>query len=72
MEAWRIAEALHSVRHLLVVLEQMTEEELVRAIALEEETLRRKSILERLRRRARVLALKTHDATLQHKIDNQF
>lgn len=71
MNEWRISEALTSVRRLGAVLLQMTEDEVVRAIALEEESLRRSSILQRLRRRARVLNRATHEAALERRINQE-
>jgi hypothetical protein len=52
MNTWRVTEALVSFSRLKEILPQMTEEEVLRAIELEEETLRRKSLLVLLRRRA--------------------
>lgn len=71
MNTWRISEALVSVRRLTNVIREMTAEELVRAIALEEESLRRNSILQRLHRQARVLARKNHDVTIERQINQE-
>ena len=71
MNSWRITEALVSFRRLKDVIHEMTEEEIVRAIALEEESLRRKSILDRLYRQSRVLARATHEATLKKAITQE-
>jgi len=54
---WRLSEALTSVRRLAAVLKDMTDEELVAAIQLEQTAGRRKSILLKLERQRRVLAL---------------
>ncbi|MBK8467619.1 MAG: hypothetical protein IPL32_17535 [Chloracidobacterium sp.] len=68
LNEWRISEALTSVRRLMGVLQQMTDEELIEAIKLEEASLRRKHILEKLYRQSRVLARKTHQANIKEKI----
>lgn len=68
MNNWRVTEALISLRRLREILPQMTEEEIVRAIALEEETHRRQSILKLLYRQARRLSRnKLHQAINQEK-----
>ncbi len=68
MNEWRVSEALISLRRLLEILPQMTEEEIIRAIALEEETHRRQSVLKLLYRQARRLSRnKLHQAINQEK-----
>jgi len=68
MNEWRVSEALISFRRLLEILPQMTEEEIIRAIALEEETHRRQSVLKLLYRQARRLSRnKLHQAINQEK-----
>jgi len=68
MNEWRVSEALISFRRLLEILPQMTEEEIIRAIALEEETRRRQSVLKLLYRQARRLSRnKLHQAINQEK-----
>ena len=68
MNEWRVSEALISLRRLLEILPQMTEEEIIRAIALEEETRRRQSVLKLLYRQARRLSRnKLHQAINQEK-----
>lgn len=68
MNNWRVTEALISLRRLREILQQMTEEEIVRAIALEEETHRRQSVLKLLYRQARRLSRnKLHQAINQEK-----
>ena len=68
MNEWRVSEALISFRRLLEILTQMTEEEIIRAIALEEETHRRQSVLKLLYRQARRLSRnKLHQAINQEK-----
>ena len=68
MNKWRVTEALISLRRLREILPQMTEEEIVRAIALEEETHRRQSVLKLLYRQARRLSRnKLHQAINQEK-----
>ena len=68
MNEWRVSEALISFRRLREILPQMTEEEIVRAIALEEETHRRQSVLKLLYRQARQLSRnKLHQAINQEK-----
>ena len=68
MNEWRVSEALVSLRRLLEILPQMTEEEIIRAIALEEETHRRQSVLKLLYRQARRLSRnKLHQAINQEK-----
>ena len=68
MNNWRVTEALISLRRLREILSQMTEEEIVRAIALEEETHRRQSVLKLLYRQARRLSRnKLHQAINQEK-----
>lgn len=71
MNNWRISEALVSVRRLQGVIREMTEEEIVRAIALEEEALRRQSILQRLYRQARVIARTKHQAVIQTQVQKE-
>jgi len=71
MNTWRISEALTSYRRLSAVVNEMTEEEVVRAIALEEESLRRWSVLQRLRRRARALSRAQHEVTLSRQINQE-
>lgn len=68
MNQWRLNEALTSYRRLEEVVNEMTEEEVVRALALEEESLRRHSILQRLKRRARALSRAAHEVTLNRQI----
>ena len=58
MNGWLIAEALLSVRRLEGVADQLTIEEIEKAIALEESAGRRPSLLNRLRRLARTSAVK--------------
>ena len=58
MKSWRISEALSSVRRLNEMIYQMTDEEINDLISLEESTLRRKSVLDRLYREARQRARK--------------
>lgn len=58
MNDWLIAEALLSVRRLEGVADQLTIEEIEKAIALEESAGRRPSLLNRLRRLARTRAVK--------------
>ena len=68
MNDWRVSEALVSFSRLREILPQMTEEEIVRAIALEEETRRRQSVLKLLYRQARRLSRnKLHQAINQEK-----
>ena len=68
MNEWRVSEALISFRRLLEILPQMTEGEVIRAIALEEETHRRQSVLKLLYRQARRLSRnKLHQAINQEK-----
>ena len=68
MDNWRVTEALISLRRLREILPQMAEEEIVRAIALEEETHRRQSVLKLLYRQARRLSRnKLHQAINQEK-----
>lgn len=68
MNEWRVSEALISLRRLLEILPQMTEGEIIRAIALEEETHRRQSVLKLLYRQARRLSRnKLHQAINQEK-----
>lgn len=68
MNEWRVSEALVSFRRLREILPQMTEEEIIRAIALEEETRRRQSVLKLLYRQARRLSRnKLHQAINQEK-----
>ena len=68
MNNWRVTEALISLRRLREILPQMAEEEIVRAIALEEETHRRQSVLKLLYRQARRLSRnKLHQAINQEK-----
>lgn len=50
MNEWRISEALKSTRQLEERIYQLTGDEVAKAIELEEATLRRPSILKRLRR----------------------
>lgn len=71
MNEWRLSEALLSVRRLNAVASQMTEEEIVRAISLEEESLRRKSILDRLYRESRARARLKHNTSLQQAITQE-
>lgn len=68
MNEWRISEALTSVRRARAVLKDMTAEELAKAIALEESSLRRKNILTMLYRQSRTLARESHEANLKEKI----
>ena len=68
MNQWRIGEALASTRRLSNIIGQMTAEEIVKAIALEENSSRRSSILERLYRQSRVLARNLHQASLPTQI----
>lgn len=68
MNEWRVSEALVSFSRLREILPQMTEEEIIRAIALEEETHRRQSVLKLLYRQARRLSRsKLHQAINQEK-----
>ena len=68
MNEWRVSEALVSFSRLREILPQMTEEEIIRAIALEEETRRRQSVLKLLYRQARRLSRnKLHQAINQEK-----
>ena len=68
MNDWRVSEALVSFRRLGEILPQMTEKEIIRAIALEEETRRRQSVLKLLYRQARRLSRnKLHQAINQEK-----
>lgn len=68
MNEWRVSEALVSFRRLGEILPQMTEKEIIRAIALEEETRRRQSVLKLLYRQARRLSRnKLHQAINQEK-----
>ena len=55
----RIAEALTSVRRLEAVMQDLTASEIEEALRLEESTERRRSIITRLQRRARVLAVQS-------------
>lgn len=71
MNEWRLTEALTSVRRLNAVASQMTEEEIIRAISLEEESLRRKSILDRLYRESRARARAQHNTSLQQAITQE-
>ena len=68
MNDWRVSEALVSFRRLGEILPQMTEKEIIRAIALEEETRRRQSVPKLLYRQARRLSRnKLHQAINQEK-----
>ena len=68
MNDWRVSEALVSFSRLREILPQMAEEEIIRAIALEEETHRRQSVLKLLYRQARRLSRnKLHQAINQEK-----
>jgi len=67
---WFIGEALASVRRLKVVLAQLTEEEVVQALVLEKEALRRKNVINSLERQYRALARKQTAITLKEKIDH--
>lgn len=69
MSSWKIQEALGSARRLEKVICQLTEEEIVQAIALEEESGRRKAILDRLRRQARVLGRQQCANQLADKVE---
>ena len=55
----RIAEALTSVRRLEAVMQDLTASEIEEALRLEESTERRRSIITRLQRRARVLVVQS-------------
>ena len=55
----RIAEALTSVRRLEAVMQDLTASVVDEALRLEEATGRRRSIITRLKRRARVLAVQS-------------
>lgn len=68
MNEWRLNEALTSLRRLEGVVNEMTQDEVVRAIALEEESLRRHTVLQRLYRRARSLARASHEVALNQQI----
>ena len=55
MNTWRVGEALTSVRRLAKIIDQMTLEEVERALMLEENSSRRKVIIDKLFRKHRVL-----------------
>ena len=55
MNTWRVGEALTSVRRLAEIIDQMTLEEVERALMLEENSSRRKVIIDKLFRRHRFL-----------------
>lgn len=55
MNTWRIGEALTSVRRLAEIIDQMTLEEVERALMLEENSSRRKVVIDKLFRKHRVL-----------------
>ena len=65
MNTWRIARALDSFRHLAEVIDQMTEQEIVQVIKLEEAGGRRKSLLDRLYRQHRKIARTNQVATIR-------
>lgn len=71
MIQWRISEALTSFRRLEAVVNNMSEEEVVRAIALEEEGLRRSSILNRLNRRARAFGRANYQSALKARVNQE-
>ena len=53
MTPWRVHEALTSVRRFIAIADKMTSDEVRQAITIEEAGLRRKSLLDRLKRLAR-------------------
>lgn len=55
MNTWRVGEALTSVRRLAKIIDQMTLEEVERALMLEENSSRRKVVIDKLFRKHRVL-----------------
>ncbi len=55
MNTWRVGEALTSVRRLVEIIDQMTLEEVERALMLEENSSRRKVIIDKLFRKHRFL-----------------
>jgi len=55
VNTWRIGEALTSVRRLAEIIDQMTLEEVERALMLEENSSRRKVVIDKLFRKHRVL-----------------
>lgn len=55
MNIWRVGEALTSVRRLVEIIDQMTLEEVERALMLEENSSRRKVIIDKLFRKHRFL-----------------
>lgn len=65
---WNILQALESARSCSAVIKQMTADEIVRALQIEEGSQRRKSVLTLLYRQSRVLARITHQANLKEKI----
>ena len=66
---WFISEALASVRRLDVILSSLTEEEVIKALALEKEALRRKNIITRLERQFRTLARTKSAIELKEKLN---
>jgi hypothetical protein len=68
LRSYFLIRALKSVRSCSDVIRQMTQDEIVRAIQLEEGSLRRESLLKVLYRQSRVLARNQHLANLQEKI----
>jgi len=55
VNTWRVGEALTSVRRLAEIIDQMTLEEVERALMLEENSSRRKVVIDKLFRKHRVL-----------------
>jgi hypothetical protein len=55
VRAWHINEALTSFRRLDRIIDELTENEVRQALALEASTRRRKSIMDRLQRKAKKL-----------------
>ena len=68
MREYYLTRALESVRSCSDVICEMTPDEIVRAIELEEGSKRRKSVLTVLYRQSRVLASREHAAKLKEKI----
>lgn len=69
MREFYLARALDSVRSLADVLGELTDEELIRAVELEEGSLRRKSVLTLLYRQLRVNARRDHEAKIKEKLN---
>lgn len=66
--SWRTAKALESVRELEKVLKQLTMDEVFYCLKMEVETLRRKTIIDRLISQAAELNKEQFIATLRQKL----